>query len=105
MSRPARLDRVLRALADPTRRRLLLRLCAGPATVGELAAPLPMSLPAVSRHLTVLARAGLVRRQRQGRTTRCRLDPAPLAAIDGFVERARRRWARGFDPFDPRPGR
>ena len=73
------------ALADPTRRAMLARLAAGPATVGELAAPHEMSLPSVSRHLKVLERVGLVTKGRSAQWRPCRLEPAPLRAIDEWV--------------------
>ena len=74
------------ALADPTRRAILARLVEGQATVGELAAPHEMSLPSVSRHLRVLERAGLVVKGRSAQWRPCRLDPAPLAAADRWLE-------------------
>jgi DNA-binding transcriptional ArsR family regulator len=92
-----RLDRVFAALADPTRRRLLARLARGPVSVGELAAPLPMSLPAVSKHLRVLEKAGLLRREKDGRVHRCGLDARPLADASKFVERYRSMWEGSLD--------
>jgi DNA-binding transcriptional ArsR family regulator len=88
----ARLDAVFSALADPTRRRILLRLSQGDASVGELAEPFRMSLPGVSTHLRVLERAGLLRRERDGRVHPCRLDAAPLEAADEFITRYRTFW-------------
>lgn len=85
------LDLVFAALADPTRRILLAGLLDGERTVGDLAGPLPMSLAAVSKHLAVLARAGLVSQRRQGRERACRLEPDGLAAA--FV------WMQGFGAF------
>jgi DNA-binding transcriptional ArsR family regulator len=73
------------ALADPTRRAMLARLCEGEATVGELAAPHAMSLPSVSRHLKVLERAGLVVKGRSAQWRPCRLDSAPLAEADAWM--------------------
>jgi len=87
-----RLDAVFAALADPTRRRILGRLSAGATTVGELAEPFPMSLPAISKHLRVLERAGLVRRERDGRVRRCHLEARPLAEAERFLERYRVFW-------------
>jgi len=92
-----RLDRVFAALADPTRRRLLARLARGPSSVGELAAPFPMSLPAVSKHLRVLEHAGLLRRERDGRVHRCRIDARPLARASAFVEGYREMWEGALD--------
>lgn len=88
----ARLDAVFSALGDPTRRRLLARLAKGPVTVGKLAAPFSMSLPAVSKHLRVLERAGLLRRARDGRVHHCSLDARPLANARDFIERYRIFW-------------
>jgi DNA-binding transcriptional ArsR family regulator len=92
-----RLDRVFAALADPTRRAILARLSGGDATVGELAAPFAMSRPAVSKHLTVLERAGLVTRLTDGRVNRCVLDPEPLREASSWVERYRRYWEGSLD--------
>jgi DNA-binding transcriptional ArsR family regulator len=88
----ARLDAVFAALADPTRRRIVAKLARGAATVGELAEPFEMSLPAVSKHLGVLERAGLVSREREGRFQRCRLDAAPLEPAAEFIARYRAFW-------------
>jgi DNA-binding transcriptional ArsR family regulator len=86
------LDAVFGALADRTRRRLLAHLAHGPATVTELAAPFAMSLPAVSKHIKVLERSGLVRRTVDGRVHHCELDPAPLGEASRWVERYRAFW-------------
>ncbi|GAA2553109.1 hypothetical protein GCM10010435_24330 [Winogradskya consettensis] len=80
-----RLSVVFGALADPTRRAILARLAVGEATVGELAAPFAMSLPAVSRHLKVLERAGLISRGRQAQWRPCRLEPDALRAASAFL--------------------
>lgn len=88
----ARLDRVFGALANGTRRRLLVRLAQGPASVGDLAAPFAMTLPAVSGHIRVLEQAGLLRRQKDGRVHRCALDAAPLRDASAFVDRYRGFW-------------
>ncbi len=81
-------DDVFAALADGTRRAIVARLAQGSATVGELAQPFSMSLPAVSKHLRVLEKAGLLRREREGRIHHCHLDPRPLeqagAILDGY---------------------
>lgn len=92
-----RLSRVFRALADPTRRAILERLSAGPATVGELAAPFDMSRPAISKHLRVLERAGMVRSTPEGAMTRCELDAAPMGGAAGWIERYRRFWEEQLD--------
>jgi DNA-binding transcriptional ArsR family regulator len=92
-----RLDAVFSALADPTRRRILARLARGTATVGELAEPFAMSLPAVSKHLGVLERAGLLRREVDGRIHRCSLDGKPLDAAAAFIEHHRVFWRDQLD--------
>jgi DNA-binding transcriptional ArsR family regulator len=96
----ARLDAVYAALGDRTRRAILSRLAAGDATVGALARPFAVSRPAISKHLRVLERAGLVRRSRDGRISRCRLDARPLAAASGWLEHYRRFWDQSFDRLD-----
>ena len=88
----AALDRTFGALADPTRRSILARLADGEATVGELARPFDVSRPAISKHLRVLERAGLVERTRDGRVSRCSLDAAPMREAAEWVERYRRYW-------------
>jgi DNA-binding transcriptional ArsR family regulator len=85
------------ALADPTRRAILARLSRGEATVNELAAPFEMSLPAVSKHLKVLERAGLIERGREAQWRPCRLQAAPLRDVDDWVEQYRRFWEGSFD--------
>jgi DNA-binding transcriptional ArsR family regulator len=80
------------ALADPTRRAILARLRAGEASVGELAHPFRMSLPAISKHLRVLERAGLLERRRQGRRRRCRLVARPMREAAAWINRYRRFW-------------
>jgi DNA-binding transcriptional ArsR family regulator len=86
------LSRVFRALADPTRRAILARLTSGECTVGELAEPFEMSLPAVSKHLNVLEDAGLLVRERDGRIRRCHLDPLPMRAAADWIETYRTFW-------------
>jgi DNA-binding transcriptional ArsR family regulator len=88
------------ALADPTRRAILSRLASGEASVTELANPFEMSLPAVSKHLKVLERAGLIERSRQAQWRPCRLQAAPLKDVDEWVERYRRFWEESFDRLD-----
>jgi DNA-binding transcriptional ArsR family regulator len=91
------LDLVFGALADATRRRILARLAVGEATVGELAAPFEISRPAISRHLRVLERAGLVRRTPEGRINRCELDAEPLKDAADWVDRYRDFWEGRLD--------
>lgn len=86
------LDRVFRALGDRTRRGILNRLAGGPASISDLAEPYDMSLPAVSKHLRVLERAGLVRRRIDGRVHRCSLSALPLKDAESWVLRYRRFW-------------
>ena len=93
----ARLDAVFSALADPTRRRILLRLSRGEASITELAQPFEMTLPAVSKHLRVLERAGLVRRQREGWYHRCHLEAKPLRDAAAFIERWRPFWEQTLE--------
>jgi DNA-binding transcriptional ArsR family regulator len=85
------------ALADPTRRAILARLADGEATVTELAEPFAMSLPAVSKHLKVLERAGLIGRGRTAQWRPCRLEAAPLGDATGWLDRYRVFWGDGFD--------
>ena len=91
------LDRTFSALADPTRRAILARLALGEASVGELAAPFEMSLPAVSKHLKVLEDAGLLERHRAGRLHRLTLNPEPMQQAGRWLEQYRRFWAAQFD--------
>jgi DNA-binding transcriptional ArsR family regulator len=85
------------ALADPTRRAILARLAKGAATVNELATPFEMSQPAISKHLKVLERAGLISRSREGQTRPCRLETAPLKQLDQWVGNYRTLWEDSFD--------
>jgi len=87
-----RLDRVFGALSDRTRRALLQRLAGGPAVISELARPFDMSLPAVSKHLRVLEKAGLVSRSKDGRVNRCTLSAAPLRDIAAWVSYYEEFW-------------
>jgi len=86
------LDRIFSALSDPTRRCLLQRLCLGPASVSELAAPLAMSLNAVSKHLKVLEKAGLIRREIEGRVHHVYLNAGPLEIAEKWVNHYRQFW-------------
>src|SRR5438128_1322626 len=97
---PDRLTATFAALADPTRRAILARLTAGEASVTKLAEPFDMSLPAVSKHLKVLERAGLIARGRQAQWRPCRLDAGPLKEIADWVEHYRRFWDESLDRLD-----
>jgi DNA-binding transcriptional ArsR family regulator len=88
------------ALADPTRRAILARLALGETSVTELAEPFAMSMPAVSKHLKVLERAGLIVRGREAQWRPCRLEAAPLKNIAGWVDEYRRFWEESFDRLD-----
>jgi DNA-binding transcriptional ArsR family regulator len=88
------------ALADPTRRAILARLKTGECSVTELAAPFEMSLPAVSKHLRVLERAGLIARSREAQWRPCRLQAAPLKEVADWTERYRAIWEQRFDRLD-----
>jgi DNA-binding transcriptional ArsR family regulator len=90
-------DRVFHALADPTRRVIVERLSLGPATVSELAQPLPMSLSAVVQHLQVLQRSGLVRSEKVGRVRKCRIEPAALRPVEQWIGARRSSWERRLD--------
>ncbi len=90
----------LAAIADPTRRAILSRLAAGEATVTELAEPLDMSMPAVSKHLKVLERAGLIERGRAAQWRPCRLQPEPLMQAAEWIERYRHLWEERRDRLD-----
>src|SRR5437660_3029026 len=94
------LDRTFSALADPTRRAIIARLAGGKATVGELAAPFDMSLPAISKHLKVLERAGLVARGRDAQARPCRLQARPLGQAVQYLERYRKFWEDSFSRLD-----
>ena len=91
------LDLTFGALSDPTRRAILAHLAQGKATVGELARPFDVSRPAISKHLRVLEKAGLVRRTPDGRISRCELDAAPMQEAAAWVERYRRYWETQLD--------
>jgi DNA-binding transcriptional ArsR family regulator len=95
-----RLSTTLAALADPTRRAILARLATGEATVNQLAEPFDISLPAVSRHLRVLQKAGLIAQRRDAQWRPCRITPAPLAEVAGFVEEYRQLWERRLDRLE-----
>jgi DNA-binding transcriptional ArsR family regulator len=90
-------DRVFHTLADPTRRVMVERLSRGPASVSELARPLPMSLPAVVQHLHVLEQSGLVRSRKVGRVRMCRMEPAALRPVERWIDARRSSWERRLD--------
>ena len=95
-----RLDATFAALADPTRRAILARLASGQASVTELAEPFAMSQPAVSKHLKVLERAGLISRGRDAQRRPSRLEAEPLAEATEWLERHRRLWEGNFERLD-----
>src|SRR5438270_9130590 len=95
-----RLDRTFGALADPTRRAILARLASGEASVTELAEPFEMSLPAISKHLKVLERAGLIARGREAQWRPCRLAAGPLKDAADWLDHYRRFWDESFDRLE-----
>ena len=99
-SAPARLDATFAALADPTRRAILTRLAQGEASVSELAEPFAMSQPAISKHLKVLERAGLISQGREAQRRPRRLEARPLAEATAWLERYRRFWEGRFRQLD-----
>ena len=97
---PDRLSRTLSALADPTRRAILKRLANGETSVTELAEPFDMSLPAISKHLKVLERSGLIARSREAQARPCRLNAAPLKDVADWLEQYRKFFEQSFDRLD-----
>lgn len=97
---PARLDATFSALADPTRRAIIARLASGEASVNELAEPFAMSQPAISKHLKVLERAGLISRSRDAQRRPRKLEPKPLAEATAWLEKYRRFWEGSFQNLD-----
>ncbi len=95
-----RLSATLQALADPTRRAILARLALGETSVKELAEPFDMSLPAVSKHLKVLEKAGLIARGREAQWRPCRLEAGPLKDVAGWLEYYRRFWEQSLDRLE-----
>ena len=95
-----RLTETFAALASPTRRAILARLAVGEATVNELAEPFAMKLPAISKHLKVLERAGLITRGHRAQYRPCALDPRPLAEVSTWTEQYRSIWETRFDQMD-----
>ncbi len=97
---PNALDHTFSALADPTRRAILARLASGEASVTQLAEPFQMSMPAVSKHLKVLERAGLIERGREAQWRPCRLNPRPLRDVSEWVEQYRQLWEQRLDRLE-----
>jgi DNA-binding transcriptional ArsR family regulator len=91
------LDRTFRALADPSRRSIVIRLSRGPASVSELAEPLAMSFPAAVQHIDVLQKSGLVRSEKVGRVRTCRLEPAPMRSVEQWIAEHRATWENRLD--------
>jgi DNA-binding transcriptional ArsR family regulator len=100
MADPDRLNATFLALADPTRRAILARLALGEASVNELAEPFDMSQPAISKHLKVLERAGLVTRGRNAQRRPCRLEARPFAEAHAWLENYRQLWEHSFQRLD-----
>lgn len=100
LNRESDVDPVLNALADPTRRMIVERLGAGPSSMTELAAPLPMSLPAVMQHVQVLERSGLVATKKIGRVRTCHLRVEPLDRVERWITMRRRTWERRLDRLE-----
>ena len=96
----SRLDAALTALADPTRRAILTRLRQGPCTISEIARPFPISLPAVSKHVRVLERAGLVEREVRGRSHLCRFNAEPLRRVHSLTGEYLQWWESRLDALD-----
>ncbi len=97
---PERLNATFAALADPTRRAILSRLARGDVTVGDLAKPFAMTLPAISKHLRVLERAGLISQGREAQWRPCRLEAEPLKEAAHWIEHYRAYWEKSFDQLD-----
>ncbi len=91
------LDRTFHALADPSRRSIVVQLTTGPASVSALAAPLKMSLPAVIQHIEVLQKSGIVYSEKVGRVRTCRLEPAPMQAVEHWIAQHRQVWEGRLD--------
>src|SRR5262245_18989483 len=100
MSTSQRLDATFAALADPTRRAILARLASGEATVNELVEPFEISQPAISKHLKVLERAGLISRGRDAQRRPCRIEAKPLAEVNEWLEAYRKFWEGSFERLD-----
>lgn len=100
MPQATAVDDIFRALADPTRRRVIERLSAGPASVSELAAPFDMALPSFVQHLGVLEASRLVTSAKKGRVRTYQIAPARLAVVDGWLTERRKEWEARLDRFD-----
>ena len=100
MTQPQHLDATFAALADPTRRAILARLASGEVSVMDLAKPFAMSQPAISRHLKVLERAGLISRGRDAQRRPCRIQAKPLGEASGWLEKYRQFWEANFQRLD-----
>lgn len=100
MATSDRLDATFAALADPTRRAILARLCSGEASVLELSEPFAMTQPAISKHLKVLERAGLISRGRDAQRRPCRIEAQPLGEANGWLETYRQLWEGNFRKLD-----
>jgi DNA-binding transcriptional ArsR family regulator len=100
MGTAASIDETFRALADPTRRRVVERLCAGPASMTELAQPFPITLPSLSKHLRILEESGLVRSTKRGRVRTFRIVPGRLQSAETWLARQRSLWERRLDQLD-----
>ena len=100
LNESAALDVAFQALSDPTRRGLVARLSRGPASVSELARPLPISLPAVLQHLRMLEASGLVRSEKKGRVRTCRIEPRALAKAEGWIAEHRALWEARLDRLE-----
>jgi DNA-binding transcriptional ArsR family regulator len=100
LNESSRLDLAFQALADPTRRGMLARLSRAPTSVSELARPFRMSLPAVMQHLQLLEASGLVRTEKKGRVRTCRIEPAALAAAEGWIAEQRALWESRIDRLE-----
>ena len=96
----SQLDQVFAALADPTRRAIVMRLCAGEASVGELAEPFEMALPSFMKHIHVLELSGLVQSEKSGRVRTCRLSPAALVGAEDWFQHQRAIWETRLDRFE-----
>lgn len=96
----SQLDQVFAALADPTRRAIVMRLCAGEASVGELARPFEMALPSFMKHIHVLELSGLVRSEKSGRVRTCRLSPDALVGAEDWFQHQRAIWEARLDRFE-----
>jgi DNA-binding transcriptional ArsR family regulator len=97
LNQSARLDLMFQALADPSRRGMLERLCRGPASVSDLAAPFEMSLPAVLQHLQVLEQSGLVKTEKIGRVRTCKVETKALRSVEQWIGARRTAWEARFD--------